>query len=255
MQLAYNGSTYHGWQIQPNATTVQETLQNALRVILKNNISVTGAGRTDTGVHASFYVAHFDIHKQLEDINSIIKKLNGYLPKSIVIHNIFEVEYNVNSRFSAISRTYKYLIHCNKMPFLNEYSYYLHKKPDIKKINEACSILYQYKDFTSFSKLHTNVKNNNCRIKYAKWENNDNQYIFTIKADRFLRNMVRAIVGTMIDLGLEKITTNDFKAIIESKNRSNAGYSVPGNALFLTDIEYPKNVNKKFIRNKINFSI
>jgi tRNA pseudouridine38-40 synthase len=239
IQLSYKGTPYHGWQIQPNAVTVQEVLTRALSTILREEIEVTGAGRTDTGVHASFFMAHFDSQKKdLNTNKNIVFKLNSYLPKDIAIQRILKVNQEAHARFDAKSRTYHYYIHQQKDPFLTESSYYFPYKLDVELMNKACDLLDQFTDFTSFSKLHTDVKTNNCVIKDAQWKQEQHQLIFEITADRFLRNMVRAIVGTLIDVGKKKISLNDFIEIIESKNRSAAGVSAPAHGLFLSNIEY-----------------
>ena len=242
IELAYNGSKYHGWQIQPGAPTVQEELNKAFSTLLREDISVVGAGRTDTGVHASFYVAHFDVEQQLVDPEKIVYKLNRLLGKDIAIYQLYQVHPDVHARFSALSRTYKYYIDKQKNPFT--YAWKVFPSPEITRMNEACHILFEYTDFTSFSKLHTDVKTNYCTILEAHWEDTGSQLIFTIKANRFLRNMVRAIVGTMLEIGQGKLSINGFRKIIESKDRCCAGTSVPGHALFLYDIEYPKGIKK-----------
>lgn len=239
IELSYKGTHYHGWQIQPNANSVQEELNKAFSTVLQEQISIVGCGRTDTGVHASFFVAHFDSEKQgLELWDKFLNKINGVLPKDIAVSNIKKVDNQASSRFDAKSRKYKYYIAKTKNPFKQEYSAYIHAKLDIEKMNEACKILFEYKDFTSFSKLHTDVFTNNCEIFEANWEETDSQIIFTISANRFLRNMVRAIVGTMINIGNGKIEVEDLRKIIEAKDRGKAGYSVPAKGLFLVDINY-----------------
>ncbi len=242
MQLSYNGSAYNGWQIQPNAPTVQEVLSKALSTILRQDINVIGCGRTDSGVHAKDFMAHFDADIQNITTNKLCFKLNSFLPKDIAIYNIFEVHPEAHTRFNATARTYKYYIDTEKNPFTNEYAHLPYPIPDINLMNSACKILFNYTDFTSFSKLHTDVKTNNCTIYEAYWTKKNHQLIFTIKADRFLRNMVRAIVGTLISVGNKKLNINELKYIIESKNRNNAGISVPGKALFLYKIDYPEEV-------------
>lgn len=244
IELAYNGSKYHGWQIQPGAPTVQEELNKALSTLLREDISVVGAGRTDTGVHASFYVAHFEVEQQLADPGQIVYKLNRLLGKDIAIYQLYQVHPDIHARFSALSRTYKYYIDKQKDPFTYTYAWKVFPLPEITRMNEACRILFEYTDFTSFSKLHTDVKTNYCTILEAHWEDTGSQLIFTIKANRFLRNMVRAIVGTMLEIGQGKLSINGFRKIIESKDRCCAGTSVPGHALFLYDIEYPKDIKK-----------
>ena len=239
IELVYNGSEYNGWQTQPNAPSVQEAINKALTLLLKQEINVTGAGRTDTGVHASFFVAHFDSDVVIDHTQALTNKLNRFLGKNIAIKDIYAVQPDMHARFSAISRTYKYYINKNKNPFTYPFAYRPHPLPDIRLMNNACGLLLRYEDFTSFSKLHTDVKTNICHLMEANWEETDEQLIFTIKADRFLRNMVRAIVGTLLDVGQKRITLEQFQQIIESKDRCKAGTSVPGNALFLCDIEYP----------------
>lgn len=241
IELAYNGNGYNGWQIQPHAPSVQGELNQALTTLLRENIGVVGAGRTDTGVNASFYVAHFDTPVEIQDTAHLVYKLNRFLGRNIAISRIYPVPPDIHARFSALSRTYKYFIDKRKDPFTYPFTFCPYPLPDIYRMNEACRILFEYTDFTSFSKLHTNTKTNNCRIMQAEWIEEGNRLIFTIKADRFLRNMVRAIVGTMLEIGQGKLDVEGLRRIIESKNRCNAGTSVPGNALFLCDIEYDKN--------------
>lgn len=238
IELAYNGRNYHGWQIQPGTPTVQEALNRALSTLLREEIQVVGAGRTDTGVHASFYVAHFDTCQSLEYPEQTVYKLNRILGKDIAVSRIYPVATDKHARFSAVSRTYQYFIDKNKNPFTCEYAWKVYPLPDIRLMNKACQVLFEYRDFTSFSKLHTNVKTNNCIIMDAHWKDTGKQLVFTIKADRFLRNMVRAIVGTMVEIGQGKLTLADFRRIIESRNRCNAGTSVPGHALFLCHVDY-----------------
>ncbi len=242
IQLSYNGTAYHGWQIQPNAPTVQETINKALSTILRQEINIVGCGRTDTGVHASDFMAHFNADLNDFSTEQLCFKLNRFLPNDIAIQRIIEVHPEAHARFDAISRTYHYYLDTEKNPFTYNYSHTPHPIPDIDIMNEACKVLFDYIDFTSFSKLHTDVKTNNCKIYKAVWERKGHQLIFTIKADRFLRNMVRAIVGTLIEIGNKKITIDEFRRIIESKNRGNAGVSVPGRALFLSNIEYPEEI-------------
>ena len=241
MELSYDGSAFNGWQIQPGVPSVQETMNIALSTLLRENIEVVGAGRTDTGVNASFYVLHFDTVLPLTDPEQLVWKLNRFLCKEIAVDRIYPVKDGMHARFSAISRTYKYVISKRKNPFNVKFSYKVHPLPDIELMNRAAAVLKQYTDFTSFSKLHTDVRNNNCVLMEAFWEETDNEMVFTIKANRFLRNMVRAVVGTLLEVGQRKISIEDFRNIIEKKDRCSAGTSVPGNALFLCDIEYPEN--------------
>ena len=243
IQLSYKGTNYHGWQIQPNAISVQEVLTKSFSTVLREDIEITGAGRTDTGVHASYFVAHFETdNSNLISDNKFLFKINSILPKDIAVHDIKLVKQDAHARFDASSRTYHYFIHNKKDPFLLENSYYLPKDLNIDLMNKACDLLFNYTDFTSFSKLHTDVKTNNCTITETFWSHEDHKIKFTITADRFLRNMVRAIVGTTLDVGLGKLSLGDFTQIIKSKNRSEAGVSVPAQGLFLTNITYDKSI-------------
>lgn len=241
ISLQYNGTNYHGWQIQPNAITVQEVLEKAFSTLLQEKITIVGAGRTDTGVHASFYVAHFDFSQKITDFNDLKFNVNRFLPKDISIIGIEETSKEFHARFSALSRTYKYVLFTQKNAFFQDTSYYLYGNIDFEKMNECAKILFEYTDFTSFSKLHTDTKTNNCMVTKAAWKKDkkkQGKYVFTITANRFLRNMVRAIVGTLLDVGRGKITCDDFRNIIESKCRSKAGFSVPSQGLFLSKIQY-----------------
>ena len=243
IQLSYNGSAYHGWQIQPNASSVQETLQKALSVLLNSELKITGAGRTDTGVHASQMFAHFDTDVVVTP-KDLVYKLNSYLPADIAVQDIFEVNDDAHTRFNAIKRSYIYKISLKKDVFLNDYSYYMHQNLNVSKMNAAAEALLKYSDFQCFSKVNTDVKTFNCKIEHAKWKKEGDLLLFSISADRFLRNMVRAIVGTLINVGLQKITLEDFHAIIASKNRNNAGFSVPAKGLYLTEVVYPNSIYK-----------
>lgn len=241
--ISYKGTSYHGWQVQPNSPTVQKTLDEALSVVLNEKVSTLGAGRTDTGVHALFFCAHFEsTRSSLDSDNKLIFRLNCYLPEDISVSSIRKVHADANARYSAISRTYKYFISRTKDPFFNNSSWYLHGDINLSKMNEACNVLLKHSDFTSFSKLHSGAKTNICCIYYANWEEQENRIVFTIRADRFLRNMVRAIVGTMIDLGTDKIGLEKFEDIILQKDRCKAGKSAPAKGLFLTEIEYPDEI-------------
>jgi tRNA pseudouridine38-40 synthase len=238
--ISYKGTSYHGWQLQPHSVTVQEIIDDALTVILNENISTTGAGRTDAGVHATFFCAHFDsIAPDLAAIGNLVFRLNRYLPYDISVNSIKKVVPDANARYSAISRTYKYYISRIKDPFSDNSSWLIHGKINVVLMNKACGILFRHSDFTSFSRLHSGAKSNICKIYFACWEESDNRLIFTIKADRFLRNMVRAIVGTMVDIGFEKISLREFEDIFLAKDRCKAGKSAPAKGLFLVDIEYP----------------
>lgn len=238
IQLSYNGTNYHGWQIQPNATSVQETLTKALSVVLnKKDIEIMGAGRTDSGVHASQMFAHFDFENEI-DSQTILHKLNSFLPKDIAVSNIILVDENAHARFDATQRTYEYKINSSKNVFLDELSWYYNKELNVNAMNESAELLLKFIDFQCFSKVHTDVNTFNCNITEAFWKTENDQLIFTISADRFLRNMVRSIVGTLVYVGLGKISKADFQTIIESKDRKKAGFSVPAHGLYLTKIKY-----------------
>ncbi|GAA3782033.1 tRNA pseudouridine(38-40) synthase TruA [Corallibacter vietnamensis] len=241
IKLSYNGKAYHGWQNQPNAISVQEVLEKALSTLLQQPIAIVGAGRTDAGVHASQMFAHFDTEQEFSE-EQLVFKMNSFLPKDIAIQDIFKVQPEAHARFDALSREYVYRISLEKDVFNFNQTYYMKMMLDVDKMNEASNILFEYKDFQCFSKSNTDVKTYNCEIMKAQWQYVDGELQFTVKADRFLRNMVRAIVGTMINIGLSKIKVADLHEIIKSKSRSEAGYSVPGHALYLTKIEYPDSI-------------
>lgn len=237
--LSYDGTAYHGWQIQPNGISVQECLQKALTTLLRQPMEVVGAGRTDAGVHASMMVAHFDSAREVDDCAQLAYRLNKMLPRDIAIQRIEPVADDMHARFSATSRTYHYFVHTRKNPFRRAYSWQLFGTIDFERMNQAASVLMEYIDFTSFSKVNTDTKTNNCTVTRARWtETAPGEWMFEITANRFLRNMVRAIVGTLIEVGRGKISVEDFRQIIEKKDRCSAGESVPGNALFLVDIRY-----------------
>lgn len=250
LTLSYNGTGYHGWQRQPRDISVQEVLENALSTRLRQTVTVTGAGRTDTGVHAAHMVAHFDTETplMLEGGNDrrLLHSINGILPRDIAVSGIKEVDGKAHARFDAVRRTYKYFVHQGKSPFLNTMSWQCPPGVDFDAMNQAAERMMTYIDFTSFSKLHTDVKTNNCRITHALWTpihdeqpaNGVQRWVFTITADRFLRNMVRAVVGTLMQVGTSKITVDDFCSVIESKDRCRAGESMPAKALFLWKVEY-----------------
>lgn len=241
LELSYNGSAYHGWQVQPNAITVQEVLETALSTILKEPLKIVGAGRTDTGVHATQMFAHFDCSNLvLED--DLKYKMNSFLPKDIVIQNILKVKPKAHARFDAVSRTYHYRISTVKNAFNFDFTYCVQLPLNLEEMQAACDILLKYKNFQCFSKTHTDVKTYNCDIKEAYFRSENQEIIFTIKADRFLRNMVRAIVGTLINIGLGKIAKEDMNHIINSKDRSKAGFSVPAQGLFLVEVYYPEDL-------------
>lgn len=239
--LSYNGANYCGWQTQPNGITVQESIEKALSIILRTPTPIVGAGRTDSGVHARTMVAHFDSAEEL-DKEFVTEKLNRILPWEIAIHRLVEVKSDAHARFDATSRQYRYYVTTEKNPFQHEFKYKIQFQPDIEAMNVCAKILFDYIDFTSFSKLHTDVKTNNCTIMQAEWERQGNDYIFAIRANRFLRNMVRSIVGTLLEAGRGKLNPEGMRNIIEAKNRSKAGTSAPGHALFLEDITYPSEI-------------
>lgn len=236
--LSYDGTRYHGWQIQPNGNSIQQELQQALSTLLRQPIEVVGAGRTDTGVHARMMVAHFDWEEAI-DGKQLVYKLNKLLPADIAVQEVRQVDEGMHARFSATSRTYQYFIHTRKDPFLQAYSWQVPFALDFDKMNEAAKVLLEYKDFTSFSKVGTDVKTNLCDLREAYWEEvAPGRWRFTITANRFLRNMVRAIVGTLVEVGRGRISIEEMRQIIEAKDRCQAGESVPAKALFLVDIKY-----------------
>lgn len=244
LHISFNGETFRGWQSQHNATSVQSTLRDALSVVLRKPVEVTGAGRTDAGVHAREFYAHFDFPDELSvsEKTTLVHHLNGYLPDAIAVKEILPVKLEAHSRFSAKSRTYQYFISKKKDPFLQAWSWFYPGNLDIELMNKGAAILKNTHDFTSFAKLPKETKTNICVVEYAKWEHKGDTMVFTITADRFLRNMVRAIVGTLAELGRGKISMADLDEIILSKNRSAAGYSVPANGLFLIKITYPEEI-------------
>jgi tRNA pseudouridine38-40 synthase len=240
IRLAFDGTQYHGWQLQDNAHTVQQEITEALSTILKTKTEITGCGRTDTGVHASEFFAHFDSEHELPDTEKLTYQLNSLLPDDITVFFIKRVNDKLHARFSATKRTYKYFINKHRNPFNKSFEYVFHKDFDTEAMNSACKVLMKYSDFSCFSKSHTEVNNNICRIYEAYWVISGNQLIFTITANRFLRNMVRAIVGTMFEIGSEKIGLSEFRKILENGNRSDAGVSVPARGLFLHKVIYPE---------------
>lgn len=240
--LAYDGTRYHGWQVQPNGISVQECLGKALSTVLRQETEVVGAGRTDAGVHAALMVAHFDFEGELDSV-WLADKLNRMLPSDISVFSVREVRPDAHARFDALSRTYKYYVTTVKSPFGRMYRCRLYSRPDFERMNRAAKTLLEYTDFTSFSKLHTDVKTNNCRVVQAVWEQaGPDEWVFTIQADRFLRNMVRAVVGTLFEVGRGKLSEEGFRRVIEQKDRRAAGSSAPGQGLFLADIRYPEEI-------------
>ncbi len=248
IQLSYDGTNYHGWQFQPNGLSVQQVLEQALTIVAREDIAVTGAGRTDAGVHASFFVAHFDAENSTLDAEKITYNLNSLLPSDVAVQKIYKVSELAHARFDALSRKYNYYIVKQKNPFKRQFATKESRIPDLELMNQAAQKLFNYIDFTSFSRVGTDVKTNNCKIVLAHWTEQPDGYVFTITADRFLRNMVRAIVGTLLEVGFRKLTIDEFCAIIEAKNRSSAGASVPANGLFLVDIVYPPEMSQGLVR-------
>ena len=240
IELSYDGTAYCGWQIQPNGESVQGTLQKALATLLRVEVAVTGAGRTDAGVHAAMMVSHVDLPDELSiSTDQLEYRLNGILPNDIAIHRIYPVADDMHARFSARARTYYYYVHTRKSPFLRDRSWRLVKTPDFDAMNRAAAILLTYEDFTSFSKVNTDTKTNICHVSSARWvQLSDHEWRFEITADRFLRNMVRAIVGTLMEVGRGQLTLDGFRRVIEQKDRCAAGDSVPARGLFLQEVKY-----------------
>jgi len=240
IQLSYDGSAYHGWQVQENSVSVQGLVEQGLKFKAGLKNRVVGCGRTDAGVHARQFFAHFDLDNNLDEVHlvELCRELNHFLPHDIAIQKIFQVKQNAHCRFDATLRTYKYFLSRENDPFIRNYSWSFQALLDVDLMREASKILFEYRDFTSFSKLHTDVKTNNCNISCANWEEGQGRLVFTITADRFLRNMVRAIVGTLLNVGKGKLSLADFRKVIESKERSKAGMSVPAQGLFLFEVEY-----------------
>lgn len=244
LKLAYRGTAYHGWQVQGNAYTVQEELNEKISLLIGEQVNLVGCGRTDTGVHAREFYAHFGVEKPLPfREKDFILKLNGFLSKDIVAFRLIPVPEDYHARFSAVSRTYKYYISQEKDPFARDFCLEYTAPLNIDAIQQATAFLLQFKDFTSFSKLHTQTRTNDCHITQAVWEIVNNQLIFTITADRFLRNMIRAVVGTLLEVGKERLKPDDMENIIRARNRAKAGYSVPARGLFLEKVEYPFNLD------------
>lgn len=243
LYLSYLGTGYMGWQVQPGKATIQGILENALSTILQEKIGCTGAGRTDSGVHAAFFVAHFDSAAEgLENRENFLFRLNRFLPPEIAVNQVRRVRNGSHARFDALSRTYEYTISKSKNPFTRNTSWFRHGSLDIERMNRACSLLMEYNDFTSFSRLHSDVKTNNCLISEATWVSSGELIIFRITADRFLRNMVRAIVGTMIEIGTGSLEPEEIKVIIEARDRSRAGKSARAEGLSLVNISYREDI-------------
>jgi len=243
IRLSFKGTHYHGWQVQANAKTVQGILNRDLSIIMGEKIEVTGAGRTDTGVHTKVFYAHFDSEKDnLHQDTNLIFRINGKLPKDIAVHEILKVKNDAHARYNAISRTYEYHITRVKNPFLTDFAHYIYGELDFEAMKSATALLLNVSDFTSFSKVDTDVKTNICKVRRADWEIDKEKIVFSITANRFLRDMVRAIVGTMLDIGFGRIKPDDLTAIIDKKDRSAAGASVPAKGLFLVDVQYPEGI-------------
>lgn len=235
--LNYDGTRFHGWQVQPNGISVQGELQRALSLLLRQDIQVTGAGRTDTGVHARMMVAHADL--PCIDCRQLTYKLNRLLPRDIAVQQIVPVADDMHARFSATARTYHYYIHTEKSPFLRHYSCELHYPLDFALMNQAAAMLLEYEDFGAFCKSHADVKTTLCHVTAAQWhQTGPSEWYFEITANRFLRNMVRAVVGTLIEVGRGRLSLDDFRRVVEGRRRTDAGESMPANALFLVNIEY-----------------
>ena len=244
IELAFNGTPFHGWQIQPGAITVQEVLNEAIGTLTGQEVNVVGCGRTDAGVHASHFIAHFDTLAQIEDCWLLARKLNRFIRWPVRIDRIVPVDAESHARFSASSRTYQYLISTQRAPFMREFAWELTVPLDVEAMNLACGEFLGKHDFTSFSKLHSDVTNNICTVKRAEWQKYAGMLVFRITADRFLRNMVRAIVGTLIEVGKGKTDTQGVREILGKMNRSAAGMSVPACGLYLTCVEYPDEIFK-----------
>lgn len=249
IQFSYFGKSYHGWQRQPNAITVQQVLEKALSTLMRHPIETVGAGRTDAGVHAKAMFAHFETDAigtdEIDGMTELVYRLNAFLPPAIAVQHIFEVSDTAHARFDATERTYEYWVVQEKKPFYSDSAHYFKYPLDIQSMNEAAAIFLEYGDFEAFSKSKTDVKTYRCRIKKAIWERQGDKLVFTITADRFLRNMVRAMVGTLLEVGMKKRSPADVKRIINSKDRSQAGPSVPAKGLYLTSVRYPENLIRK----------
>lgn len=248
IHLAYNGACYNGWQTQPNLPTVQQTLEQALGTLLREKIAVVGCGRTDTGVHASDFYAHFDCNGQWTvDSGQLVFKLNNLLPPDIAVFDIFPVADNAHARYDATARTYQYHVSDRRLPFHQGQYCRIYFRPDLDKMNEAARVLMEYEDFTSFAKLHTQVKTNICHLTEARWDEVGEEWVFTIRSNRFLRNMVRSVTGTLLDVGRGKLSIDGLREIIEKKDRCAAGVSMPACGLFLTKVEYSGGLKMKII--------
>lgn len=242
--FAYNGTAYHGWQIQPNGVSVQEVFTKALRTLFREETEVVAAGRTDAGVHAEQMVAHFDSEHENLAGDETVCRLNSILPRDIAVDKIVAVVPEAHARFDAVSRKYEYHLYVGKQVFKENLALRMFHLPDFNLMNQAALKLKEYTDFSSFSKLHTDVKTNNCVVTEASWQQRNDEWVFTIRSDRFLRNMVRSIVGTLLDVGMHKLSVTDFCRIIEAKDRCKAGVSVPAHGLYLVEVRYPEAIFK-----------
>lgn len=238
IHLAYNGANYCGWQTQPELPTVQLTLEQALTTLLRHPTAIVGCGRTDTGVHASDFYAHFNATDEV-DTRQLTFKLNSFLPDDIAIYEIFAVRDNAHARFDATARTYQYHVSDRRLPFKQGLYSRIYYRPNLELMNQGANLLMEYEDFTSFAKLHTQVKTNICHLSLAQWEEREDEWVFTIRSNRFLRNMVRSVTGTLLDVGRGKLSLDGLRQIIERKDRCAAGVSMPPQGLFLTRVEYP----------------
>ena len=238
IHLAYNGANYCGWQTQPELPTVQLTLEQALTTLLRHPTAIVGCGRTDTGVHASDFYAHFNATDEV-DTRQLTFKLNSFLPDDIAIYEIFAVRDNAHARFDATARTYQYHVSDRRLPFKQGLYSRIYYRPNLELMNQGADLLMEYEDFTSFAKLHTQVKTNICHLSLAQWEEHEDEWVFTIRSNRFLRNMVRSVTGTLLDVGRGKLSLDGLRQIIERKDRCAAGVSMPPQGLFLTRVEYP----------------
>ena len=243
IEFAYDGKAYHGWQKQPNARSIQQTMEEAMSTLLRFQVQLVGAGRTDAGVHARQLYAHFDLESPVDEAD-LAHRLNAFLPEDIAVRRVFQVEANAHARFDALERTYEYRVVQQKDPFSYDWAHYVHLPLDEAAMNLACDELLKHTDFECFSKSNTDVKTYVCHLKYARWTREGELLVFTITADRFLRNMVRAIVGTLLDVGLGRSAPESVNTIIKSKDRGEAGVSVPAKGLYLTRILYPENLVK-----------
>ncbi|KQC31392.1 tRNA pseudouridine(38-40) synthase TruA [Flagellimonas eckloniae] len=241
IRFSYFGKAYHGWQNQPNAITVQEVLEKALSTLLREKIELVGAGRTDAGVHAKEMYAHFDFNL-IENKTELVFRLNAFLPEDIAVQDIENVKDDAHARFDATQRIYEYWLVQEKNPFLSDFAHFVKHPLDIEAMNKSASFLLNHSDFECFSKSNTDVKTFNCDVQHAFWEKRECKLVFTISADRFLRNMVRAVVGTLLNVGIGKMKAEEINAIIASKDRGQAGVSVPAKGLYLTKIVYPKEI-------------